>query len=165
MLKAAAAATIDMARRRQKLYKTVNVSNKDMGSAGDPVLLGYVRKIDAEGLTGYLNNMVVSSYIQDYKQPAGSQSGDMNPPPSIFVSLQTTSTNDGDDFITARSTTGAGTVSLSAKRVIRTNDAVDDGNDGQIYLFAELTDTTVSANITVKYCIECWGRYIEFVEV
>ena len=153
-----------MARKKQRLYKIVNVNLKDMGSAGSSVLIGRIQKIDAEGLTGYLNNCVVTSYIPDYHQPAGSQSGDMNPPPSVLVSLQTGSTSSGDNYVTARSTTGGGTVSLSAKRVIRRNEAVTDGNDGMIYLYGELTDTTVSQDIEVKWIVETWGRYIEFVE-
>jgi len=153
-----------MARKKNRMYKIVNVNVKDMGSAGDSILLGRVQKIDAEGISGYLNNIVVSSYIADYEQPAGGISGRVNPPPSILYSLQTTATSDGDDYITARSTTGAGTVSLSAKRSITTNDAVDDGNYGMVYLYAELTDVTLTTNISVKFVTETWGRFVEFIE-
>ncbi len=150
---------------RSKLYKIVNMNSVDMGSAGAPVQIGKISKLDAEGLTGYANNIVVTSYVQDYNQPAGAVAGNVNPPPSIIIYATTDTVFDPDDIITARSTTGAGTVSLSLKRVIRRNEDVDDGNDGQIYLFAELTDVTVSANMDVKFVTELWGRYLQFTEV
>ena len=150
---------------RSKLYKIVNMNSVDMGSAGAPVRIGLISKLDAEGLTGYANNIVVTSYIQDYLQPAGSIAGNVNPPPSIIIYATTDAVFDANDIITARSTTGAGTVSLSLKRVIRRNEDVDDGNDGQIHLWAELTDVTVSANVDLKFVTELWGRYLQFTEV
>jgi len=151
--------------RRSKLYKIVNLNTVDMGSAGTPVRIGLINKIDAEGITGYLKNVVISSFIQDYHQPAAGTAGNVNPPPSIMYYLQTTSTFDPNDVITARATTGAGTVSLTAHRVIRRNEDVDDGNDGQIHVYAELTDVTVTQDLTLKFVLETWGRFIQFTEV
>ena len=155
----------DMARRRRaRNYKLVNINSVDMGSAGEPVQIGYITKLDAEGVTAFCKNLVVSSYVADYKQPAGSVAGNVNPVPSIMYYVTTSSTFDGDDVITARATSGAGTVNLALYRRIMQNTDVDDGNFGKLHLFAELTDITVSANITVKYCIETWGRFVKFTE-
>ena len=151
--------------KRSGFYKSTNLNSVDMGSGGDPVRIGRIQKIDAEGLTGYANNLVMTSYIQDYEQPAGGVPGQVNPVPSILISATTSSTWDANDLITARATTGAGTVSLSLKRVIRRNEDVDDGNDGLIHIWAELTDVTVSTNLNLKFISELWGRYIQFVEV
>ena len=151
--------------KRSSFYKSVNMNSVDMGSAGEPVRIGRIQKIDAEGLTGYANNVVFTSYIQDYQQPAGGVPGQVNPPPSILISATTSSTWDANDLITARATTGAGTVSLALRRVIRRNTDVDDGNDGLIHIYAELTDTTVSTDLQLKFVSELWGRYVQFVEV
>ena len=57
----------DMAKRRgrSRKYKIVNVATADMGAAGDQVLIGKIKKLDAQGPTGYLHNVQLSVLVDD----------------------------------------------------------------------------------------------------
>ena len=143
--------------RRQSNYKIVNAATKDMGSAGAQVRLGKVSKVDAQGVTAYLNNIVVSGIINNY------DGGDTTP--GIMFYLTTDTTFSDDTIISAGATNTAGRVSLSAKRWIKENLVDVKGNRGTVHLWAELTDITISDNIELRYVAESWGRFILFEEV
>ena len=148
-----------MSKRKRKsgLYKLVNTFTKDMGSAGSQIVLGYVDKLDAQGITGYLNNLRVSSIINNYDGG--------NPAPGIMFYLSTGSSWNDDRVITGRAVPMGGTVSLPAKRRITEDSVIVSGNTGRVYLYAELTDITVSDNIEARFVVETWGRFVEFTEV
>ena len=146
-----------MARKSRGLYKLVNVMTKDMGSAGGQILLGYVDKLDAQGVTGYLNNVVVSAIINNY------DGGDTTP--GIMVYATTGMTWDDDFVITAKAMAIGGTVSLSCRRSIKFDAAKTTGNIGTVYLWAELTDITIADDLECRFVFETWGRFVEFTEV
>lgn len=143
-------------KKRSSMYKLVNTFTQDMGSAGSQVSLGYIDKLDAQGISGYLNNVRVSSIINNYDGG--------NPAPGIMFYLTTGSTWNDDRVISARAVPMGGTVSLPAKRRITEDSVIVSGNTGRVYLWAELTDITVSDNIEARFVVETWGRFVEFTE-
>ena len=142
---------------RRKMYKIVNCATKDMGSAGAQIRLGVIGKVDAQGITAYLNNVQVSAIINNY------DGGDTTP--GIMFYLTTDTTWDDDHIISAGATGIAGKLSLSAKRRIKENAADPKGNTGTVHLWAELTDITLSDNINMRYVVETWGSFVLFTEV
>ena len=143
-----------MARSRMKNYKQVDTFTKDMGSAGNQVLLGKIQKIDNVGATGYVNNVTISAIVND--APGDETYG-------IMYYASTAASWADDDVITARACAVAGTKSLSLKRRVASGSAQTDRNDGTIYIYGELTDVTVTDNVTVRFVVETWGRYVEWV--
>ena len=144
-----------MARRRP--YKIVNVATKDMGSSGTQTRLGVIGKVDAQGITAWLNNVQVSAIINNY------DGGDTTP--GILFYLTTSTTWDDNRVIAAAAAPIAGKVSLSAKRRIKENNEDPQGNTGTVHLWAELTDITISDNIEMRYVAETWGNFVLFTEV
>ena len=144
-----------MARRR--LYKIVNAASKGMGSAGVQQRLGVISKVDAQGVSGYLNNVQVSAIINNY------DGGDTTP--GIMFYLTTATTWSDDYIISAGATNTAGKVSLSAKRYIKQNEEDNKSNIGTVHLWAELTDITVTDDISMRYVAETWGNFVLFTEV
>jgi len=144
---------------RQKL---VNTFTKDMGSAGSQVLLAKIDKINAQGVSSYVHNVVISYLASD------TSSGDLNTENvgAIFY-LSTDGTWSDDLVITARAGGGNGTtVSLSARRSIKSSETdIELSNFGPIYLWGELTDATGTANIDARIVMETWGRFIEVTEL
>lgn len=146
-----------MARKSRGLYKLTNVMTKDMGSGGSQILLGYVDKLDAQGVTGYLNNVVVSAIINNY------DGGDTTP--GIMLYLTTSTTWSDAKIITASAMAIGGKVSLTANRRILENTEVANGNTGTVHLWAELTDITLTDNIELRYVVETWGNFVQFDSV
>lgn len=144
-----------MARRR--LYKIVNAASKGMGSAGVQQRLGVISKVDAQGVSGYLNNVQVSAIINNY------DGGDTTP--GIMFYLTSGTTWSDDYIIAAGATNTAGKVSLSAKRYIKQNEEDQKSNIGTVHLWAELTDITISDDISMRYVAETWGSFILYTEV
>ena len=143
-----------MAKRRN--FKIVNSATKDMGSGGGQVRLGKVQKVDAQGITGYLNNVQVSAIINNY------DGGDTTPGIMFYL---TTSTTWNDNYVITASACGiAGKVNLSAKRYIKENLIDELGNEGTVHLWAELTDITVTDDIDLRYVAETWGSFVLFDE-
>ena len=139
------------------MYKIVNAATKDMGSAGAQTRLGVIGKVDAQGITAYLNNVQVSAIINNY------DGGDTTP--GIMFYLTTSVTWDDNRIIAAGAVGIGGKVSLSAKRRIKENAEDPQGNTGTVHLWAELTDITVTDDIELRYVAETWGSFILFTEV
>jgi len=154
-----------MARRRLPNYKLVNAATKDMGSAGAQVLMGHVYKTDAQGIpNGYFNNIKLSWLMSDV-----SGSGDSDANFGAIFYLTTTPWWSDDTIISAAAAGNmSGTVYLSGKRRITTNAVPDGDNDigsgtgGMIYLWGECSDSTVTADVDIRYVAETFGRYVEF---
>ena len=72
--------------------------------------------------------------------------------------------SDGD-VITARAGNFADTVSLSAKRSIKSSEYEQDRNDGRIALWLEVSDITVSTDVELRLVLETWGRFVRFIAV
>ena len=138
------------------MYKIVNCFTKDMGSAGGQIRLGYYDKLDAQGITAWLNNVRVSSIINNYDGG--------NPAPGIMFYLTTSSSWDDDRIIAARAGFAGATVNLPAKRRIMEDAIVTAGNTGRVYVYAELTDITITDDIEARFVLEGWGRFIAFNE-
>ena len=149
---------VQMARRRRgpKPYKLVNAFTKDMGSGGGQKNIGYVDKLDAQGISAYLRNFLVSAIINNY------DGGDTTPGVMLYV---TTSVSwDDDNIITARAIPIAGTAYLPVFREIVFDAEKATGNIGRVYLWAELTDITISDDIEARFVVETWGNFVEFTE-
>ena len=147
-----------MARRSyRRNYKIVNALTKDMGSGGGQIRLGYLDKLDAQGITAWANNFVVSTMVNNYDGG--------NPALGIMVYATTGDPFSDDEIITARAVYSGGTVSLALKRPIRADAEKATANDGRIYLYAELTDITVTDDVEARFVIESWGNFIEFTEI
>ena len=147
-----------MARRRYpRNYKTqCKVATKDMDDAGGQILLGSVSALDAQLNWGYLNNIVISAILNGGTEADPDQGG------MIFY-LTTNSTWSDSDVITARAYSfGGGSVSLSAKRRV-SGAQEDDKIDGKVYLWGEVTDVTLTQNVSIRYVAEVWGRFLTYV--
>ena len=142
-----------MARRN---YKIVNVHTKNLGSTGDQVLIGTIDKLDAQGVSAYLNNVRFSAVLNN-SQGDEALGG--------YMVYLTTSSDWSDDYvITARAGSFGSTVNLSAKRTIEQNATNKFGNLGPIYLWMEITDITLTSDVDMRYVAETWGRFIQFDE-
>ena len=145
-------------RRKSKLYKTVNVATKNVGSAGGQVRIGVIDKIDAQGMSGYLNNVRLSVLLNDPESIHSHGAGG-------FIAYLTTSNSWNDDYIlTATAGNFADTVNLTAKRRIVENANQTFGNQGQLHLWVELTDISLTSD-EIRYVAECWGNFIAYEEV
>ena len=144
------------AKRRSKMYKQVNTFTKNMGSSGDQVLLGYIQKIDNVGVSGYCNNLTITAIVNNY------DGGDETPGIICYGSTGASWT-DNNVFV-ARGINTGGTVSLPIKRRIVLDAAETNSDEGRVYVYAELTDITVTDDISMRFVIETWGRFIEFTE-
>ena len=125
-----------------------------MGSAGGQIQLGYINKLDAQGITGFLKNLQVSAIINNY------DGGDTTP--GIMFYLTTSASWADAKVITASATAMAGKVSLSANRRIEVNAEDATGNTGTVHLWAELTDITISDAIELRYVVETWGNFVQW---
>ena len=143
--------------KRPRRYKLVNSFTKDMGSGGGQIRLGYVDKLDAQGITGYLHNLQISAIINNY------DGGDTTP--GIMFFLTSDDSFDSDTIIDAAAVPIAGKVSLSAKRNIYQDADQVKGNTGRVHLYAELTDITITDNIEARFVVATWGNFVEFTEV
>ena len=129
-----------------------------MGSSGGQVRVGVVDKIDAQGMNGYLNNIRLSVLLNDPESIHSHGAGG-------FIAYLTTSSGWSDDYvISAAAGNFADTVNLTAKRSISENANVTQGNSGQIHLWIELTDISLTSD-EIRYVAETWGNFIAYDEV
>ena len=93
--------------------------------------------------------------------PQDTEAADM-----AFVGYLTTNSASfaDDEIITARSTgAGGGNLSLTAKRVIKSNEpdaAMIAGEGGTIAIWLETSNTALSEDARVY--LEVWGRFVDF---
>ena len=152
-----------MARRKSRNYKQVVTLTKNMGAAGAQFHIGKVSKLDPALKSGFLNNVVVSAMAN---KQSGSTQIERAALQAFTIYLSNSSSAAGwsdDQVIAARSTPqGGGTVSLSAKRVIRTDANEEDSSLGPVHIWAEATDVPVQPNTEAegRFTIEAWGRMI-----
>ena len=146
--------------RRRRTYKLVNAASKSVGSAGAQILLGKVKKLDAQGITGYLSGIKVSAMLQEAEQDTAS-----------LMFYLTTDNNWDDDYIISAGATGStgGSAWLPARRYIRQNANPDTSNDiatsntGPVFLWLEAGDYIASES--VRYVAETWGNFISYEEL
>ena len=123
-----------------------------MGSTGDQVLLGKISKLDAQGVTAWINNVQVSCMVDEAEQDTIG-----------FMVYATTDNSWSDDYIiTARAGAVGKTTNLPIKRKIMQDTDQTLGNFGQVYIWGELSDTVASES--ARFVFETWGRFIEFDE-
>ena len=145
-----------MAKRRgPRNYKQVRTLTKDMGNIGGQEHVLAIRKLDPQLTGAYLNNVIVSMQLNTDDISQGST-------PGFTAYLTTTNSWDDDNVITARSVGGsAGTVSLSAKRFIRSDEDDETGSTGPVHVWIEMTDIAGTGEVGEARCtMEVWGRYI-----
>ena len=136
------------------MYKQIKTFTKDMGSAGSQILLGYVEPLDDDLDFGYLNNIRLTAILQTGDGDAG----------GILCFLNASSSWSDSHIITADACPGfGGKMNLSAKRKVSGAQQIT-RPDGRVYLYAELTDITVTTDVQLRCVIECYGKFIKFVE-
>ena len=139
------------------MMKRVNVATKSGGSSGSQVLIGQIKKIDAQGPTAYLNNVRLSVMINEAEQDV-----------ACITGYLTTDNAWSDDYVLTAATTAGGpggTLNLVAKRPIHTNaDTTTQsvGQGGPIYVWIEIGDYVAAEQ--VRYIAETWGRFIKYEE-
>ena len=141
---------------RKPLYKLVNAATRDLGDAGGQINIGEIGKIDAQGITGFLKNVVLSVIVNDYP-------GDQLP--GLIAYLTTGASWSDDQIITARAFLAGDTVSLTAMRRIEADTAQTKADFGKVYLWIEATDVSHVDNVHIRYVAETWGRWVDFTEV
>ena len=143
-----------MARKgRMKNYKLVNAQTQSQGFTGGQIRFGVVDKLDAQGMTGWFNNIMVSVLADE------AESDNIG-----FLVYATTGSPWNDDYIIAcRGGAIGGTVNLPVRRVIRDESTDTSRNDGAVHLWLEFSDTV--ATESARIITETWGRFIEFTEV
>ena len=147
--------------KRPRNYKQVEATTADMGSSGGQVLLGSVSPLDVQGTPGaYLNNVVCTALLND---DAFSPETELAYTGGFIIYLSSTDGPWSDNqIITARGISQwGGTCSLSAKRRICSSAEQTSRDDGEIYIWAELTDITLTSNVYARFVFEAWGRFIE----
>ena len=139
-------------RRRQKMYKQVVTTTTDMGDSGGQILLGNLAPITGRNQLGkaYCNN-ITATYILNADGAVASDQGGL-----VFY-LSSSSGWSDSDVITARASPyGGGTVTLPVKRWM-SGEETDDAPGGKLYLWAEVTDTSLTVNTSVRITLEVWG--------
>ena len=125
---------------------------KDMGAGGAQVLVGKISKLDAQGMTAWFNNILVSVMANEAEQDTI----------GFMVYATTDNTWDDDNIISARAGAVGKTVNLPVKRRISKDGEAVTGNDGVVYIWLEFSDTVFSEDARIVF--ETWGRFIEFDE-
>ena len=142
--------------RKSRNYRQTVTGTKAMGNLGAQAHIGTIDKLAPTISAGYLNNVIVScqnNNIDDTEVAA---------PFTIYLSNRAgpASNWSDDEVITARATAaGGGTVSLSAKRTIRTDESSDDASFGPVHVWAEVADSS-STTDEARFTIEAWGRMV-----
>ena len=140
-----------MAKSRRN-YKQTKVATVNMGSAGTQILVGTISPLDVQVGTGFLKNVVCTALQNDGDGDNGG-----------FMFYLSTSNSWNDDYVLTARATGSlgGTVSLSAAghNYIRDDVADVSRNDGELYVWAEVTDLGTTQN-TARIALEAWGRFI-----
>ena len=134
-----------------------------MGASGDQQYLGRVGCLEPGVMAAYLNNVSVSCMIDD-----GVSTNGVTPAFTVYLSKAGATGAGGagwsdDDIIDAKSTPGGGgTVSLSAKRYIKTNSFGSDVAEdiGPVHIWAECTDTAgIGQENIARFTMQAWGYF------
>ena len=147
-----------MARKGPRNYKQMRTLTKNMGGDGGQEYVLAIKKLDPQLTGAFLNNVIVSGQLNAYETP--STTGAMSP--GFTAYLTSTSSWDDNNIIAARSFGGGGgSVSLSAKRYIRSDEDDATGTTGPVHVWIEITDIAGTAETTeARVNLEVWGRFI-----
>jgi len=140
-----------MAKRRRN-YKQVITATKDLGSAGEQILIGSLSPLTARNQLGraYAKNIVMTYILQGDAAADPDQGG-------ICFYVSSNNTWADSDVITARALSlGGGTVNLPIHRWV-SGEVTDDAPGGKLYIYAEMTDFTLTTDVSVRYTAETWG--------
>ena len=139
-----------------------------MGASGAQEHIGKVTKLDPALKSGFLNNVVVAAMSNKQSGSTQIERAALQAF-TIYLSNSPAGAWSDDEVIAAKSTaSGGGTVSLTARRVIRDQETIvnEDGNvvsvQGPIHIWAEATDVPVQPGTEAegRFTIEAWGRMI-----
>ncbi len=147
-----------------KRYKIIATGTEDMGTTGDQQYLGRVGVLEPQIMNGYCHNVVVS--IQNNKINTTTDGIRPNPSYTIYLSKAGATGAGGggwneDDVIDAKATpAGGGTVSLTAKRYIKTNafGSTNAEDIGPVHIWAEATDVPGTEN-EARITMQAWGYF------
>ena len=134
-------------------YKQIVTGTKSLGTTGEQFLIGKITKLSPTISAGYLNNVVVSCQNNNID--------DTEVATSFTIYLSNAEDEWADNEVVAVKATGVGggTVSLSAKRVIRRDLDTLDASYGPIFVWAETADSS-STTDQARFTIEAWGRMV-----
>jgi len=141
-----------MARKRgsKKMYRQLKVFSENMGSAGSQVLLAKITGLDPDSMSGFVNNLRATALIQNGDGDNG----------GIICYASTAASWDDSDVITCAGVPGfGGTMNLSLKRKV-TGATSTNRDDGVVYIYGEITDITVSDDVSCRWILECWGSFV-----
>ena len=140
--------------KRPRNYRQTVTGTKSMGTTGEQAHIGKIAKLDPNLASGFLNNVVVSCQNNNIDDT------EVASPFTVYLSNSAAGDWEDDQVITARATpAGGGTVSLTVKRVIRSDTNADDNSFSPIHVWAETADTS-STEDQGRFTIEAWGRMI-----
>ncbi len=130
-----------------------------MGSSGGQEHCLAIKKLDPQLVGAFLNNVVVSVQLNS---PTTVDPDASRTTPAFTAYLTSDNQWDDDNIITARTVGGSGgSMSLSAKRYIRTDENEPSGSTGPVHLWVEMTDIQGLLEETeARITMEVWGRYI-----
>ena len=140
--------------RKSRNYRQTVTGTKAMGNLGTQYHIGKIEKLYPNLASGFLNNCVVSCQNNNIDDT------EVASPFTIYLSNSASGDWADDQVITARATAaGGGTVSLTVKRVIRSDTNADDNSFSPVHVWAETADTS-STTDEARFTIEAWGRMV-----
>ena len=137
--------------RRRKNFKQVYAATKDLGSAGDQILIGTFQPLDPSVGAAWFNNVQISLLLNDGDTDNG----------GIAAYLTTNTAWSDSDIITCRAGSLGDTLSLTARRRIADYYSDASRSDGAVSLWLEVTDLALGT-VDVRYIAEYWGRFLKF---
>ena len=125
------------------------------GGTGDQTYVGKILPIDVQGssLSGWLENVRVNVLLND---------SELSDTGGYIAYLSTNSTWDDASVITARAGNFASDLSLTCKRPIKDAGFDASRNDAAVALWLEVTDITLTADVSTRVVVEAWGRFIDY---
>ena len=143
-----------MARRNRspKRYKQVVTETVDLGDGGEQILIGKLSPITNRNQLGraYCSNLVITYILNADGAVAGDQGGVV-----FYICSEDPFAN--VNVITARASPyGGGTVNLPVKAWVSGEETAD-APGGELYIYAECTDTSLTINTSIRLTVEAWG--------
>ena len=146
--------------RRMKRYPLVKTGTESMGTTGDQQYLGRVACLEPQIMAAYVHNIIVSCQNNVMNEDSAGAAFTVYLTSCGPVGSGGLGWSD-DKIITARSTgAGGGTVNLTVKRRIQTNDFTEEATEaiGPVHIWAEMTDLP-QATQEARFTIEAWGSF------
>ena len=152
--------------RKSKMFKMLNnVHTENLGVGGNWNSFARIEKQQNQMVSAYVDKVRLS-YVLDTEISDAADCGIMIVA-SVSDTLDNTTPANNDEFIIAA---GAGRLiggilTLDLKRTIKSNAENLNRGDGEIYLFARMTDQTSESNGEIYINMETHGRWLSVVSL